>query len=323
MRSTFKKTAVLVAGAATLVAILGGTAAADPSFTPASNDIVGVGSDTTEFVVNKLATDYNATAPADKLASWDATGTSPITTKSGASAITRPNGSSSGIAALKADSTHSIDFARSSRGPKSDGSESTLAFIEFARDTISYATATTSTVPTTLTTQALHDLYASNTGTTACSYTAFIPQAGSGTRSFFLASIGLTEGTLGTCATVSQEHDATPLIGNANAIAPFSVGRAVGKTGIKVNNVDDSAHPAGTANVIARVDPATAQTVTTGGVTAYDRGLFNVLRKSDAALDKYSNVFGSLGWVCTDPTALADVQANNFRLSADCGIDKN
>jgi ABC-type phosphate transport system substrate-binding protein len=333
MRSTLMKAAVLVVGAATF-ATLAGTAQADPAagVVPATTDLVGVGSDTTQGVLNTLTDHYNtkSPAPADKAYSWDATGSATITPKSGAATITRPNGSSAGISALIADgTTHNIDFARSSRTPKTDGSEVNYGFIEFARDTVTYATATTSNVPTTLTTLDLNTLYGSAAGSAACNRNAYLPQAGSGTRSFFLSSIGLT--AAGTCAKDTfggapvQEHSATPLLNDPNAIAPFSVGRAVGVSGIQVNSVDDSVRPATKPNPseTARVNPADGQAVTTGGVLAYDRPLFNVVRKADKTVSKFSSLFGSLGYICSNATAKADIVAAGFRRSSNCGVDRN
>jgi hypothetical protein len=329
MRSTVRRMSVLVAGAAAVLAAASGVAQADPSVTPAANDIVGVGSDTTQIVLNDLSTAYNASSPTptDSLYSWDATGSSSITTKAGCTPITRPNGSSAGIAALIADgTTHCIDFARSSRGPRGTEAQN-YAFVEFGRDALSYATATTSNVPTTLTTQALHDLYASADGSAACTYTAYLPQAGSGTRSFFLTSIGLTEATIGSCAKstwsggIVEEHDPAPLVGDPQALAPFSVGRAIGKSGIKVNSVDDSV-PAGSTNTIVTVNPNNAQLPQPGDptVTAYDRAVYNVVRLADMSTDKYANVFSSGGWLCVDPAANSAVVADGFRLSDNCGV---
>ena len=63
---------------------------------------------------------------------------------------------------------------------------------------------------------------------------AKIPQPGSGTRTFFLGSIGVTEAQLqaaiaqpdAVCDVKEvQEHDPSAVIGNVNAIAPFSFAR--------------------------------------------------------------------------------------------------
>src|SRR5215469_17444250 len=99
----------VVASAALLVVGVAGSALADPprGVTPKETDVVGVGSDTTEFLGDQLAFDYNkshTTGP--HLYSWDATNPTTgaigdnITTKSGCSAIPRPDGASAGITAL-------------------------------------------------------------------------------------------------------------------------------------------------------------------------------------------------------------------------------
>src|ERR1700753_3479484 len=73
-------------------AVVAGPALADPAtgVTPAAIDLVSVGSDTTQVVSNQISADFNATAPASKYYSWNATNPSTgvagetITTKTGA-----------------------------------------------------------------------------------------------------------------------------------------------------------------------------------------------------------------------------------------------
>ncbi|GAA2659710.1 MULTISPECIES: substrate-binding domain-containing protein [Actinosynnema] len=324
MRSTLIKAAVV----AVALVSAAGAAQADPAsgVVPSATDLVGVGSDTSQDALNLLAGHYNATSPAAKVHSWNATGTSPITPKAGAPSITRPNGSSAGISALIADGTaHNLDFARSSRKPRA--TESNYAFIEFARDTVTYATATTSTVPTTLTTLQLNQLYSSAAGSAACAYNAYLPQDGSGTRSFFLESIGVS--SPGTCAksvfngSPVQEHSAAPVLNDPTAIVPFSVGRAVGLSGIKVNSVNDDVRPVGKpAAETATVRPSDGQLAEPGqtAVKAYDRGLYNVIRVTDQTVSKFSSFFGTLGWVCNSVAAENDLIASGFRLSDNCGV---
>ncbi|TCO58441.1 hypothetical protein [Actinocrispum wychmicini] len=323
MRSILGKAAVTLGAAAAVLGLAAGNAVADPGATPLTGDIVGVGSDTTEFVLNGLAAQYNSehARPADWLASWDATGSGSITTKAGAPApITRPNGSSAGINALIADGTaHNIDFARSSRFVGSNPAEANYRFLQFARDGLTYATATTSNVPTTRTTLQLNDIYSRSTPNCVPLVKPYIPQSGSGTRSFFLASIGLSEATLGNCAQVSQEHDPAVILNDPNAIAPFSVARGWGVTGLKLNKIDDSVRPAGLpANVTATDTPPNGAV---SPITVYDRGLYNVVRNDDATQAKYSNVFGPSGWICTDSDAKAVITGQHFRLASalSCG----
>nr|WP_042190224.1 hypothetical protein [Kibdelosporangium sp. MJ126-NF4]CEL19176.1 hypothetical protein [Kibdelosporangium sp. MJ126-NF4]CTQ95023.1 hypothetical protein [Kibdelosporangium sp. MJ126-NF4] len=322
MRSILGKAAVTLGAAAAVLGLAAGNAVADPGFTPLTGDLVGVGSDTSQDVLDSLAAQYNSEngRPADWVASWKATGSATITPKTGAAAITRPNGSSAGINALIADgNAHTIDFARSSRWVGTNPAEANYSFLQFARDGLTFATATTSNVPATRTTAQLNDIYKRSTPNCVPLVKPFIPQAGSGTRQFFLASIGLTEATLGNCATAVQEHDATPVVGDANAIVPFSVARGWGVAGLRLGNLDDSQRPAGVpANLIAQDTPPNGAVAT---INVYDRGLYNVVRTSDVNLPKYDNVFGQNGWICTSADAQAIITGQHFRLadSLDCG----
>src|SRR5690242_4864016 len=129
------KAAIGSALALSITLALGGQAFADPpsGVTPASTDIVGVGSDATQYVTDAIATAYDkAHATGPKLYSWDAVGSPTIVTKSGAAPITRPAGGSAGVAALLADTTGAIDFARTTSPKKTDGSQNSLTFYAFA-----------------------------------------------------------------------------------------------------------------------------------------------------------------------------------------------
>lgn len=250
MRRT-RSTAALVAAAV----VAGGLALASPVYadpTPAGTyrTLVGVGSDTTQDVLNALAGDLvNGTSYSDKavksesgagIASYDAiepvTGstTSSIQTRQAGPSFLRPNGSGKGRLALSQaltgdkypDSsgvaiTGQVDFARSSSGPSTSGSA--LTYIPFARDAVGVAVK--GSALDNLTVDDLHDIYA---GTT----TVFkgqavhpkIPQAGSGTRKFFLGAIGLTDATISPSIPTVQENQADNVITEDGALVPFSVG---------------------------------------------------------------------------------------------------
>jgi hypothetical protein len=104
---------------------LTGPAHSDPKFVPDSNDIVGVGADTTEYVLDDLALSFNKAKVGGtmRMASWDATGSATIVPRKGCDAITRPNGANAGIDELQANPC--ISFARSARGPAATGDEGT------------------------------------------------------------------------------------------------------------------------------------------------------------------------------------------------------
>ncbi|MFJ3309018.1 Ig-like domain repeat protein [Streptomyces sp. NPDC086549] len=245
-----RSSAALVAAAV----VAGGLALA----TPASADptggtfrqLVGVGSDTTQDVLNALAgdtvngTSYAATAVKSAsgagVASYDAiepgTGstTSSITTRSGGPSFLRPNGSGKGRLALSESLTGDkypdssgvsikgqVDFARSSSGPSTSGTA--LTYIPFARDAVGVAVK--GSALDTLTVDQLHDIY-SGTLTTVNGQTVHpkIPQSGSGTRKFFLGAIGLTDATLSPTIPTVQENQGNAALTEDGALVPFSVG---------------------------------------------------------------------------------------------------
>jgi ABC-type phosphate transport system substrate-binding protein len=207
-------------GAATVAVAITAMAAtpalADPpsGVTPKPSDVVGVGSDTTEFLFDQLSHDYNATHSSGKLYSWDALNPSngamgdPIQLKSGSSncLIPRPDGSSAGIAALENTKTTTgghpcIDYARSSR-PRASTDPTTISFINVAGDAETYWTQPVSNAPKNLTTADLTGIYnctitkwnqiPGNSGGSSATISVFLPQNGSGTRAFWLSAIGLT-----------------------------------------------------------------------------------------------------------------------------------
>ncbi|MEU0832736.1 Ig-like domain repeat protein [Streptomyces sp. NPDC005969] len=225
---------------------LASPAQADPD-ARAFRKLVGVGSDTTQDVLNALAGDtvntksYAATAVTAGgagLASYDAvepgTGstTSKITTRSGGPSFLRPNGSGNGRTALSMSLTGSkfpnsdgvgisgqVDFARSSGGPSASGNA--LTYIPMARDAVGVAAR--GSALQNLTVDQLHDIYNGTLKTlNGLTVKPYIPQNGSGTRKFFLASIGLNDNDVAWVPTV-QENQADDALTAEGALVPFSV----------------------------------------------------------------------------------------------------
>src|SRR5215469_7187536 len=89
-----------IAAAGAMTVLLAGPAMADPppsATPPPAGSIVGVGSDTIQFLFDQLSKDYNATH-SQKMYSWDAVPNgSTITPKKGCTSIPRPTGSGAGI----------------------------------------------------------------------------------------------------------------------------------------------------------------------------------------------------------------------------------
>jgi ABC-type phosphate transport system substrate-binding protein len=215
------KLLVAATAAAAIAAMAATPALADPpsGVTPKPTDVVGVGSDTVQNVMDQFSVDYNKTHSTGKLYSWDAlnptTGAmgDPIQLKSGSgNCLTpRPDGSSAGITALENTLTTTggkpcIDFARSSRGPASTD-PATITFINLAGDAETYWTQPGSHAPKNLTTAQLTGIYNctitnwSQVGGSSAPIEAFLPQNGSGTRAFWLSAIGLT--APGSCVSTS------------------------------------------------------------------------------------------------------------------------
>ena len=227
---------------------------------PAATSIVGVGSNTTQYVLDQLAANYDKTSATRKLYSWDATNPTTgaigdnIVTKKGCTAIPRPDGSSAGITALDANtadgSNFCIDYARSSRARTATDPGYTaggIAFTTLATDAITYATRASGTnAPASLTLLQLKNIYLCKTtnwdkvGGSAGTIDAFIPQSGSGTRNTFLLALGggITPITPGACVsdlptqadpggTLEENEGINPALNDANAIFPYSIGAFV------------------------------------------------------------------------------------------------
>lgn len=321
MRSASKL--AITAGVATALTVsVAAPAFGDPpsGVTPKRNAIVGVGSDTTEYFVDQLALAYDAQSPAPKrlLFSWDATGTSPITTKVGATAIPRPNGSGSGISALINNTVATVDFARSSRG-RSASDPANISFMAFGKDAVTAAVQSTTHAPKNLTTTQLRNIYTCTAtqwtdvgGTSSATIQPFLPQSGSGTRAFFESAIGVTDAQIGGCVTQGvQENEGTDpgLVGNVDAIVPYSVAKYIAQvyhSGAGQNDFGSDVHgtlkldrvnstnPTQTLNGVVRINPNFTPT--------FVRTVYNVVRQDATQSDgipAYLRVlFGRNGFLC-------------------------
>lgn len=234
------------------IALSTGAAYADPGTAPSAVQLVGVGSDTTQDVLNALSgatvnnTSYAATGvrvDGKVLASYDAVDPSsgaaglPIQTRPNGPRFARPNGSGAGAQALSdsldqgsfangsngsVNINGQVDFARSSSGPSVAGTA--LSYIPFARDAVSYAAKGAGLQQ--LTIDQLRGIF-NNTLHTVNGVTVHpeLPQSSSGTRKFFLKALGLTDADVSwiTDQTVEENH-ADDVLVNDGDIVPFSAG---------------------------------------------------------------------------------------------------
>jgi hypothetical protein len=192
------------------------------------------------------------------IGSYDALGTSTISTRPGGVVFTRPNGSGNGLRALAAsinpdgtrlwqgvNITGQLDFARSSSGPSGIGTD--LTYIPFALDAVSYAFSDLgdASVPSDLTIDALAAIYRGDVttyvdrGGVTRTYVPRLPQTGSGTRSFFLGEIGVTEAEVTWIQDLVQENDGSQ-IDSVGELVPFSVASWIGQYNQVVPNTIDS-----------------------------------------------------------------------------------
>jgi hypothetical protein len=316
-----------------------GTVAASADPNPAGfKSLNGVGSDTIQDVMNGLSTVIPS------IGSYDAQGTATIQTTAGGNAFKRPDGSGQGQQALSAaaDTTGAhlwnsvnivgqVDFARSSSGPDSSLTGTDLTFIPFAKDAVTFAVNSASDFP--------RDIAVGNAGQDSlavkpftlrniyrCAVTTFpdafgdpvtitplLPQAGSGTRKFFLSTIGLSETQVSGCATDTvggvsvQEHDGN-LIRGAGAIVPFSVAQYLSQSNYKtLPTAVDERRGVIDLGRISSVKPILLSNGVNVLNTAFPvtRSVYNVVQTSRLAEPAIAAAFvGSTSSVCANPTII-------------------
>lgn len=311
--------AVVGAVALALGAFAAPAAIADP---PAAEyrTLAGVGSDTTQDVVNALGNVVLDASGNKIIASYDATGSATIKTRPTGCVINRPNGSTAGITALAADvadpAVDCVDFARSSRGPKTTGT--VLTWIPFAKDAVSVAVRTDSAVYAAgaqdLSTATLKSIYQCTTTTlNGVPLTPLLPQIGSGTRSFFLEKLNLTDAQVGSCVDQSVQENNGVALNSAGDIAPYSVAQYIAQvsgTVADIHGTTDLIKVNGTA-------PYTSSfTLNTG--FSYARDVYNVVPSAKLTDATVASTFvGASSKVCA---AASTITAYGFgSLGTSCG----
>lgn len=389
--TTFTKFGIGLVAAAVAACTLVAPAYADPA-SDSFGTLVGVGSDTTQDVVNGLSTAIGGSGSNLRLASYDATGGQKITTRSGAAEIFRPNGSGAGRDVLRvaignlpsfaatvnnvpyswtsADSIGAVDFARSSSGaPSADvASNGVLTYIPFGIDAVTYATSANTVLPaltkgsssdtisaegvgvaslwsiyhgrvTKIATatdgskKAVNNSYVAAAGETLTKIDAYIPQAGSGTRSFWLTQVGLTETDItadggvivndhyGANKALSvQEHDGAAVEGNPGAVTPFSIGQWVAQAN-SLPGVTDRRHTAvlGSLNGITPLAGAAGSYELNPAYNVITRKVYNIVPSAqvDDAGSKTNWMFvGTGSLICSQP---ATIKAYGFGLLTGTG----
>lgn len=328
------KAMVATIGAVVAVAAMATPAFADPSSTTDYRTLAGVGSDTTQDVINGLAESIADADGAKVIASWDARGSATITTKAAGCEFARPNGSGAGRTALKNAKTADnpiagcVDFARSSSGtaPVIGG---TGTWIPFGVDAVTYAINEGSDLPDNLTDVQLSRIYQClDTEIAGTPVVPLLIQSGSGTRAFWNSRVGITESEIAAgdypCLedldNTVQEHTGDVLKDHNEYILPFSIAQflAQGNAGQVVDGV--------TVNVIDRRGPAllgsiNSVTPTANGNLNTDfpnrRDVYTIVASADLEVPAIASTFvGATSAVCTRTSI---IQAYGFGATAACG----
>ena len=307
-----------------LLAFGAGTAQADPIGSPAGNTrpLIGVGSDTTQGVMNALSNAVTVNGQ-KVIASYDAVGSATISTTTAAACqgLPRPNGSGAGRTALitQLNSNNCFTFSRSSSLTQTAASPN-LTYVPFAIDAVTYAIAPNSALPRDLSLDDLHGIYTCDPGYVGTgpnfAIHALLPQAGSGTRSFWEATVGITEADVvaGKYPCISdtkngkpiEEHDGRVL--DANSIAPFSIAQYIAQGSGTLADLRGS-------SVLGNINGVPSLLLNTS--SAATREVYNVIPTSKVNVSPYSNVFvGSASGICQQQSV---IKSYGFGIDANCG----
>jgi ABC-type phosphate transport system substrate-binding protein len=347
--------------AATLTSLATAPALADPppGTTPRPCDVVGIGDDSADLLFDQFSHDFNgqqggnpqatcAVNPIRYLYSWDAAG-GPIVPKQGCPQIPR----SAGISVLGGATTGGfpcVDFLRSARD-RTPATPPSVSFITLAGDAITYATQPNSNAPTNLTTAQLTAIYNcidtnwSQVGGKNAPIHAFLPQAGSLTRAFFLTAIGLT--TPGPCVSddngmLMADEGVNPVLNTSkpDVIVPYAVSKYIAQRYHSAKCLNSACTPNGSGvvctpsggqnlfgcdtrgtmvlneiNGTAPTEPFPLTSTTKNPVinprfsAAFTHLLFDVVESPAGTIPAYLQpYFGPSGWTCTNATARKDLR---------------
>jgi ABC-type phosphate transport system substrate-binding protein len=242
-----KKIAAL--GAAVGLVLSGVGLASTATAEPVSNSYAAVGSDTLQDSMNALTNGTSASgtfvrilAGGQSIGNFDAFGSAAIQTKPNGVYFARPNGSGAGRDALRASLSGNpfvlsgnttparaiadqVDIARTSGGPGSGTTDPNgrLLYVPYARDAVAYAYKGGTAAWANLTPAQLKSIYEGTlTSVDGVAIKPRLPQTSSGTRTFFLGAIAVTNpaGVSDASNTTVPENDASILADGE--IIPFS-----------------------------------------------------------------------------------------------------
>jgi hypothetical protein len=305
----------------------------------------GVGSDTSQDLVEGLSQVVKDGSNNPLISNYKATPVGrTITTRTGNAncTFTAPNNSGGGRDALSAAMRSAafggsanlagcVDFARSSSGgnPTTSPGVGSMTYIPVATDSVTFAVTASSTIGHKLALSDLQAIYTANTG--HCIGAPLLPALGSGTRTFFMQSLGLLDvaigaaGGPGTCVkdteggAAIQEHDGR-FLQNGSQLIPFSVAQYIAQSSDAIPNqlgqatlgaIDASASPDG--NLTAATAPVSLKTT-----FSLTRPIYNVVPTSKLSSDtRFAALFsGSSSQLCQATTT---IERFGFATRSDCG----
>ncbi|MFB7127597.1 hypothetical protein DR950_25575 [Kitasatospora xanthocidica] len=320
MRKSMTKPGGVIAAAVMVAMTAGGTALADPvaGATPRAVDVVGVGDETTQILMNQVAASYNAslTDPAvPRLYSWDSRPSGTITTKSGGTPIARPFGVYGGMTTLNGYTSATVDFARSSRGAQQDDPPAD-GFVAYAKDVVTWAAPANGHAPANLSTQNLRDIYTCVVTTwnqidpslPNSTIKPYLPPIQSALTANFRSDInyGSPLGP-GACVTWSMapNQGSDPALSDPDALVPYSTGYFIGQAYQGQGGGSDVQGPLTPRSIdgIAPIDPQTKTISADALMTPYAAVLSNVVRDAEwTATDAHGvalrDIFSRNGWIC-------------------------
>ncbi len=328
------KKVVLAAGAClAALAMIAPSAMAEPVGPPPFRALSGTGSDTTQDVVNALS-EVVTIGGVKQIGSYNASPAGTITTKDPAvtagCTFARPSGSGAGVRKLQ-DSLQGVanpgclDFARSSANnaaanPSNPaGGPGQLSYVPFAVDAVAFAIRDDSALPNVLAIADLVSIY--NCTLPATDVKPLLPQFGSGTRSFFLSQLGMTDAANFTSlpghTCISQvDINNAPLLENTGTllssplnIAPYSIAQYQSQINRTIGDVHGR-------TILGQIDgkPATGLNTT----STMKRDVYNVIPTQREAVAPTSTVFvGPNSLVCQNPATIA---ALGFGIAPNCGV---
>ncbi|MFC9325843.1 substrate-binding domain-containing protein [Kitasatospora sp. NPDC057015] len=340
MRTTASRLLGAVALATALVSGVTVDAVADPPALPPATAVVGFGGQTTQGVLDRFSTDYNAylaglgdtTSP--RLYNWDSEGSAQLTTKVGATQLSRP-GVAVSVLALDQYTHFTVDFVRVEALPADLPGYVVpdATFVRFAKDAVSWSAPAGGNAPANLTAADLRNIYSGvyttwNQITDIPGYVGpnsvikpYLPQVGSGIRAVFLKAIGSPLLSPAVVAATDDNEGTAPVFSDPDVIFPYSVGHWIGQVYGGHTTTADAPGPLtvravnGVAPLTAAhtINPTFANATFTYG--AFGRYVHNVVRAAEwSATDAHGialrSVFGPNGWICTN--GAADVQSYGF-----------